>query len=289
MEPLLLVPSNPLKTSVPELLLDNFTKHYSFGRKSPANKNDVDIIPDVTPSSLSRHHFSIFFDSCVNKWTLKVTGPHGLFFKSIIDDNFEHIRPGKYTLSIGDIISVFSLPDSEDPTVEFLVKKPPSSMLKPSKCLAGTKRLSSTLPAVVTSAPSALTDSLKELLTCGVCLDILANPVQLNCGHVLCSECVHAWMTSARKTCPTCRQKVTTTSKAFIIAEQVSRFIIPTLDEQERKELEDRINIDKVKLGTVKHPQKKLLCRFCFQSIEGTCEKWSVNGIEVYAHSHCIM
>ena len=40
--------------------------------------------------------------------------------------------------------------------------------------------------------------------TCAICLDVLALPARLGCGHVFCSKCIHKHI-NARQNCPLCR------------------------------------------------------------------------------------
>jgi superfamily II DNA or RNA helicase len=52
----------------------------------------------------------------------------------------------------------------------------------------------------------AFADSLKD--DCSVCLEQLNNPVQLSCGHLLCTACLEAILTLARRRCPHCRTEL---------------------------------------------------------------------------------
>ncbi|KAM4031661.1 LOW QUALITY PROTEIN: E3 ubiquitin/ISG15 ligase TRIM25-like [Anomaloglossus baeobatrachus] len=54
--------------------------------------------------------------------------------------------------------------------------------------------------------------SMKEELTCSVCLNIYTDPVSLKCGHSFCQECIEnvrkAQLGSSSLTCPECREEV---------------------------------------------------------------------------------
>jgi len=52
---------------------------------------------------------------------------------------------------------------------------------------------------------------------CGICLDVLTNPVALPCSHKFCSECLNGWRSKhgvqygdkeANTQCPLCREKI---------------------------------------------------------------------------------
>ena len=62
--------------------------------------------------------------------------------------------------------------------------------------------------------PEQFADRLVERLTCGACLQVLYRPVELGCGHLLCSGCWVQWMAYAKDLgdgscpCPSCRRPV---------------------------------------------------------------------------------
>ena len=47
-------------------------------------------------------------------------------------------------------------------------------------------------------------DAVKDAYLCGICNDVLRNPVQCKKGHTCCGDCLNTWLDS-KKTCPTCR------------------------------------------------------------------------------------
>ncbi|XP_063053707.1 tripartite motif-containing protein 16-like [Engraulis encrasicolus] len=73
------------------------------------------------------------------------------------------------------------------------------------------------------------TSSKQDLFTCSICLDLLNDPVTLNCGHNYCSGCINGcWDQEDQKgvysSCPQCRQTFTTRpnlNKNNVIAELV--------------------------------------------------------------------
>ena len=53
---------------------------------------------------------------------------------------------------------------------------------------------------------------------CGICLDVLTNPIALPCRHKFCSECLNGWRSKygnkiggedeRNSKCPLCREKI---------------------------------------------------------------------------------
>jgi hypothetical protein len=50
-------------------------------------------------------------------------------------------------------------------------------------------------------------DAVKDAYLCGICSDVLRNPVQCKKGHACCGDCLNTWLDS-KKTCPTCRDRL---------------------------------------------------------------------------------
>ena len=51
--------------------------------------------------------------------------------------------------------------------------------------------------------------TLKEHMTCAICLDLMRNPViSINCGHSLCNSCLQTWK-KEKNSCPICRTEFT--------------------------------------------------------------------------------
>lgn len=48
---------------------------------------------------------------------------------------------------------------------------------------------------------------LSELMTCGICLDILTEPHQYPCGHSYCLSCITVLRNSEEYRCPECREE----------------------------------------------------------------------------------
>lgn len=76
-------------------------------------------------------------------------------------------------------------------------------------------------------------------LTCPVCLNEAQYPVETNCGHIYCANCMITYWNTGRwqgaVRCPSCRQQVTILLRCFSEAEQQSR-------SPERQRLVESIN-----------------------------------------------
>lgn len=77
-------------------------------------------------------------------------------------------------------------------------------------------------------------------VTCPVCLCDAQYPVETNCGHIFCANCMVTYWNTGRWTgavrCPSCRQQVTILLRCFSEAEQQTRT-------EERQRLVDSINL----------------------------------------------
>ena len=51
-------------------------------------------------------------------------------------------------------------------------------------------------------------DSIVEELICTICIDILKDPVQTNCEHTFCRECITTWLEGGHRTCPDDREQL---------------------------------------------------------------------------------
>lgn len=59
--------------------------------------------------------------------------------------------------------------------------------------------------AVATGSGIDLED-VKEVVTCGICLQLYADPRRLRCSHTFCLQCLNEYQsTQTWKECPTCR------------------------------------------------------------------------------------
>lgn len=48
-------------------------------------------------------------------------------------------------------------------------------------------------------------EELKEIVTCAICLDIMENPIQLECSHTFCQHCLRSLCDQISSQCPQCR------------------------------------------------------------------------------------
>jgi hypothetical protein len=51
-------------------------------------------------------------------------------------------------------------------------------------------------------------DNIVEDLLCTICTDIIEDPVQTNCEHTFCRECISTWLEGGQRTCPEDRQQL---------------------------------------------------------------------------------
>nr|XP_050024451.2 E3 ubiquitin-protein ligase RING2-like [Dermacentor andersoni] len=51
-------------------------------------------------------------------------------------------------------------------------------------------------------------ESVREELTCAICLGLLCNTVATRCLHRFCEECITTSLRRCNKYCPTCRRKI---------------------------------------------------------------------------------
>ena len=45
-------------------------------------------------------------------------------------------------------------------------------------------------------------------LICTICTDVIKDPVQTNCEHTFCRECISRWLEGDRRTCPEDRESL---------------------------------------------------------------------------------
>jgi hypothetical protein len=54
-----------------------------------------------------------------------------------------------------------------------------------------------------------LNESLETHLSCGICYGIYNKPVETQCGHTFCEQCIRQWYeNNVNKTCPYCKQQL---------------------------------------------------------------------------------
>ena len=52
-------------------------------------------------------------------------------------------------------------------------------------------------------------DTIIEELMCSICTDIVEDPVQGQCQHSFCNECIRQWLNNGKSSCPVDRQSLT--------------------------------------------------------------------------------
>ena len=74
---------------------------------------------------------------------------------------------------------------------------------------------------------SAIFDNLKDDLECGICCELMHDPVQLSpCQHLNCAGCLSDWF-KKQYDCPNCRAKTTSVTRSRQhrnLVEQVLQF-----------------------------------------------------------------
>lgn len=74
-------------------------------------------------------------------------------------------------------------------------------------CLANFHFISPPLCTPQNSTASEMSaDKMWEDVTCAICLDPMAEPVSIECGHSFCKECISEVGKSGGSSCPECRQ-----------------------------------------------------------------------------------
>lgn len=53
----------------------------------------------------------------------------------------------------------------------------------------------------------SLSDKVKNILTCCFCRRIFTNPVNSNCRHTFCQQCIQQWIDTHHNICPTCDEE----------------------------------------------------------------------------------
>jgi len=66
-------------------------------------------------------------------------------------------------------------------------------------------------------------EEVKELV-CPICLQIMRDAAETNCGHLFCEGCLKTWMkTNTLRRCPICKTKVVQHSSSFYFRSKISR------------------------------------------------------------------
>lgn len=65
---------------------------------------------------------------------------------------------------------------------------------------------------------------------CGICNDVLSQPVETACGHLFCSECLSLWFQARQeRLCPSCRAVVGQVKSARGEYRQLAFRCLPTV------------------------------------------------------------
>lgn len=79
-----------------------------------------------------------------------------------------------------------------------------------------------------------------NLLHCTICLDLLALPAILKCGHTFCSPCLHSHLSLSRKWCPTCRAHVSAAPVPNMALQDILHAALPHVEPAHSAEIESR-------------------------------------------------
>ena len=74
------------------------------------------------------------------------------------------------------------------------------------------------MPGFEISRFVGLDQSLVQHLSCSICLNIFDNAVNSDCGHTFCKTCVQQLTAIGNKSCPECRQLMTTRKRSNSVA-----------------------------------------------------------------------
>jgi len=55
--------------------------------------------------------------------------------------------------------------------------------------------------------------------SCAICMDLISNPIMLECTHIFCGKCLMKWI-NTNKNCPNCRTNITGTDKLIAIVDE---------------------------------------------------------------------
>lgn len=59
-----------------------------------------------------------------------------------------------------------------------------------------------------TSRFVGLSESMAKHMSCSICLGIYCKPVETQCGHTFCQQCIKQWINQNNNSCPQCRQQL---------------------------------------------------------------------------------
>ena len=58
--------------------------------------------------------------------------------------------------------------------------------------------------------------------SCAICMDLITNPIMIECTHIYCGSCLMRWL-KTNKNCPICRQNITGTDKLIAIVNDTDK------------------------------------------------------------------
>lgn len=58
--------------------------------------------------------------------------------------------------------------------------------------------------------------------SCSICMDLITNPIMIECTHIYCGSCLMKWL-KTNKNCPICRENITGTDKLIAIVKDTNK------------------------------------------------------------------
>ncbi|XP_054554055.1 E3 ubiquitin-protein ligase TRIM31-like [Talpa occidentalis] len=118
-------------------------------------------------------------------------------------------------------------------------------------------------------ASQQFSDRLKEELLCPICIDILQNPVTLDCGHNFCLRCISRVAEETSSKCPLCGKSVRKNYEPnWLLVNLVEKVQAMDPSEMPTEKEKDRCEKHEEKLHYFCDLDGKLLCMLCQETKE---------------------